>query len=460
MNRILLVEDRASLAQVLADALESDGFVVDSAPTVDEAMRRLSSSARYVAVVTDLRLPGGDGIDVLRQAKSIDPDCPVIVMTGYGTVENAVAAMKLGAHDFIQKPVDVDHLSLILRRCREQRALRHENLILREEFQRRLGFPAIIGDSGSMRTVSEQIQKVAATDSTVVLLGESGTGKELFARALHQLSPRSIRPFVAVNCAAIPDTLIENELFGHEKGAYTGATSRGLGRFELADGGTIFLDEIGELGVSVQSKILRVLEERSFERIGGTSKIEVDVRIICATNRDLDRAVSDGTFRKDLFFRVNVFPVTIPPLRSRRGDIPALARHFVEKYAKELAKGKVVISEKALDLLQRYDWPGNVRELENCMERALILSEGGTVRPEDLTVAAKEAASDDGFRDAIDLSGTLDETLSRAIKEIERMKLKDALERSPDRDAAARSLGLSARALASKLEEHGITQGE
>src|SRR2546423_12399854 len=317
MKRLLIVEDKESLALMLRETVASEGLEADVASNGADAMRILAQGRRYFAVLTDLRLPGADGIAILKQARESDPDVPVIVMTAFGTIENAVEAMKLGAFDFVQKPIDVDHLLLLLRRCREMRELLYENLLLKEEFQQRYRLPAIIGDSPRIVEVSNAIQRVAPTDSTVLLQGESGTGKELFARAIHQLSPRRDRPFVAINCAAIPDTLVENELFGHEKGAYTGASARQLGKFELADSGTIFLDEIAELGLGVQAKILRVLQERRFERIGGTVPIDVDVRVICATNRNVAEEVREGRFRDDLYFRINVFPVTVQPLRAR-----------------------------------------------------------------------------------------------------------------------------------------------
>ncbi|HEX9493292.1 MAG TPA: sigma-54 dependent transcriptional regulator, partial [Thermoanaerobaculia bacterium] len=338
MKRLLIVEDKESLALMLKETVESEGLEADIVANGADAGRRIAEGRRYFAVLTDLRLPGADGIAVLKQVKESDPDCPVIVMTAFGTIENAVEAMKLGAYDFIQKPVDVDHLMLLLRRCQENRELRYENLLLKDEFQRRHGLPAIVGESSRIVEISRAIQKVAPTDSSVLLQGESGTGKELFARAIHQLSPRRTRPFVAINCAAIPDTLIENELFGHERGSFTGATGRQLGKFELADTGTVFLDEIGELGPAVQSKVLRVLQERRFDRIGGTATLDVDVRVICATNRNLAEDVKAGRFREDLFFRINVFPVTIPPLRARREDIDALADFFIQKLARELNK--------------------------------------------------------------------------------------------------------------------------
>ena len=435
---------------MLREAVEADGFEPDVAASGSEAMRWLAEGRRYAAVLTDLRLPGADGIAVLRQAKESDPDCPVIVMTAFGTIENAVEAMKLGAFDFIQKPIDVDHLSLLLRRCREHRELRHENLLLKDEFQKLHRLPAIVGESARIVEVSQSIQRVAPTDATVLLLGESGTGKELFARAIHQLSPRRDRPFVAINCAAIPVTLIENELFGHEKGAFTGASARQLGKFELADNGTIFLDEIGELDLSVQGKILRVLQERRFERIGGTAPIDVDVRIICATNRDLQDNVKRGAFRDDLFFRINVFPVTVPPLRARREDVDALTDFFLQRFERELARPGLRISDDARAQLRAYDWPGNIRELQNSIERAAILCDRTVIEPRDLHLGL---ADSDAVRDALDLTGTLDESVERTQRLVERIKINDALRHTSSRNEAADALGISVRALNAKMRE-------
>jgi DNA-binding NtrC family response regulator len=454
MRRLLIAEDKESLAHMLREAVEADGFEPDIAANGNEAIRWLAEGRRrYAAVLTDLRLPGADGIAVLRQARESDPDCPVIVMTAFGTIENAVEAMKLGAFDFIQKPIDVDHLSLLLRRCREHRELRHENLLLREEFQKLYRLPAIVGESPRIVEVSQAIQRVAPTDATVLLLGESGTGKELFARAIHQLSPRRDRPFVAINCAAIPVTLIENELFGHEKGSFTGASARQLGKFELADSGTIFLDEIGELDLSVQSKILRVLQERRFERIGSTSPIDVDVRIICATNRDLQENVKRGAFRDDLYFRINVFPVTIPPLRSRREDVDALTDFFLHRFARELPRPGLRISDDARAQLRAYDWPGNIRELQNSMERAAILCDRNTIEPRDLHLGITDS---DALRDALDLSGSLEEAVARTQRLVEKIKISDALRRAPSRSEAAEALGISVRALNAKTRELDI----
>jgi DNA-binding NtrC family response regulator len=456
MRRLLIVEDKSSLAEMLREAVSADGFEADLAASGSEAMRRLAEGRRYLAILTDLRMPGADGIAVLKQARESDPDCPVIVMTAFGTIENAVEAMKLGAYDFIQKPIDVDHLNLLLRRCREHRDLRFENLLLKEEFQKRYGLPEIVGDSPRMVEVSQAIQRVAGTDSTVLLQGESGTGKELFARAIHQLSPRRDRPFVALNCAAIPDTLIENELFGHEKGSFTGASARQLGKFELADNGTIFLDEIGELKPAMQSKLLRVLQERRFERIGGTAPIDVDVRVICATNRNVADEVREGRFREDLYFRINVFPVTIPPLRTRKEDIAALTDFFVQRFARELGRQGLRISDAARAVLTGYDWPGNIRELENCIERAAILCDGDTIEPHNLGIAPNDRAAEELLRDALDLSGSLSEATDRTTAIVERLKIADALARTQSRPEAADLLGITPRTLAAKMKERGI----
>ncbi len=452
MRRLLIVEDKESLAQMLRDAAATDGLEADIAANGPAAIRWLAEGRRYLAVLTDLRLPGADGIAVLRQARESDPDCPVIVMTAFGTIEGAVEAMRLGAYDFIQKPIDIDHLSLLLRRCREHQDLRYENLLLKEEFQKRYRLPAIIGDSPQIVEVSHAIQRVAITDATVLLQGESGTGKELFAQAIHQLSPRRTRPFVAINCAAIPATLIENELFGHEKGAFTGASGRQIGKFELADRGTIFLDEIGELDVSVQGKILRVLQERRFERVGGIASIDVDVRIIAATNRNVEDAVRHGSFREDLYFRINVFPVTVPPLRARREDIDPLVDFFLQRFARELHRPGLRITDEARASLRAHDWPGNIRELQNCVERAAILCDRETIERRDLNLASPGDPSEP-LRGLLDLSGTLEEVRQRTSRIAERIRISDLIRQGTSRAAAAEILGISQRSLAAKIRE-------
>ena len=378
---VLVVEDRLSLRTMLRRTLESKGYSVEEAGDAVEARGCLSSS-RISVVLTDLRLPRGSGMDVLRAAREADTNLPVIVMTAYGTIEEAVVAMKEGAFDFLAKPVDTDHLLVLMERAVDRRRLLIENLILKEEYASRYGFPRIVGEGPALAEVSLALQRAAPTDTSVLLLGESGTGKELFARALHHLSPRRDGPFLAINCAAIPEHLLENELFGHEKGAFTGASGRKIGRLEMANHGTVLLDEIGELPLSLQAKLLRVLQEKSFERVGGTATLTVDVRIISATNRDLQKAVEDKLFRDDLYFRIAVFPITIPPLRSRRGDIPLLAQHYVERFCRDLGKPTMGIPEATKDRLLSHDWPGNVRELANCLERAVILCEGRELTPD------------------------------------------------------------------------------
>src|ERR687894_446302 len=327
MPDILLAEDKESLRRMLRLTLENAGYTVAEAEDARAAAQQLQR-APFRLVLTDLRMPHGSGLDVLRAAKAADPEVPVVLMTAYGSIDEAVQAMKEGAHDFLQKPVDSNHLLLLIERALEHMRLRTENVLLREEWSRRYGFPRIVGESDAIKRAVAETQRVAATDTTVLLLGESGTGKELFARAVHHLSPRRDRAFVAINCAAIPETLIESELFGHERGAFTGATERRPGKFELAAGGTIFLDEIGELPLAVQGKLLRAIEEKTVDRIGGRPPVPLDVRILAATNRDLERAAHEGAFRRDLYFRLAVFPIEIPPLRARAGDVVLLARHF------------------------------------------------------------------------------------------------------------------------------------
>src|SRR5437762_6059676 len=342
MPDMLLVEDKESLRRVLRLTLEHAGYSVAEAADAREAINEIGRVPHKI-MLTDLRMPNGSGQDVLRASKNADNDVPVIVMTAYGSIDEAVQAMKDGAHDFLQKPVDSNHLLLLIERALEQVRLRTENILLREEWSRRYGFPRIVGESEAIKRAVSETQRVATTDTTVLLLGESGTGKELFARAVHHLSPRRDKPFVAINCAAIPETLIESELFGHERGSFTGATERRPGKFELAAGGTVFLDEIGELPLGVQGKLLRAIEEKTVDRIGGRAPVSVDVRIVAATNRDLQSAARDGEFRRDLYFRLAVFPVRVPPLRERGDDVILLARHFASQLGKELRKREAVL---------------------------------------------------------------------------------------------------------------------
>src|ERR687893_141090 len=393
MPDILLVEDKESLRRVLRLTLESAGYSVAEAEDARAAAQELQR-APFRLVLTDLRMPHGSGLDVLRAAKSVDPDLPVVVMTAYGSIDEAVQAMKDGAHDFLQKPVDSNHLLLLIGRALEQARLRTENILLREEWSRRYGFPRIIGESDAIKQSVAETQRVATTDTTVLLLGESGTGKELFARAVHHLSPRRDRAFVAVNCAAIPETLIESELFGHEKGSFTGATERRPGKFELAAGGTIFLDEVGELPLNAQGKLLRVIEEKTVDRIGGRAPVPVDLRVVAATNRDLQRAAEAGEFRRVLYFRLAVFPVRVPPLRERGDDALLLARHFAAQLGRELRKREATLTEEAAARVRTHPWPGNVRELENAIERACILADSDALTPADLGLASGSRGAD------------------------------------------------------------------
>jgi DNA-binding NtrC family response regulator len=457
---ILLVEDKDSLRAMLRLALEAQGHTVIEARDQTEAVKALQTL--YPAVVlSDLRLPEGDGFGVLRAAKEVDPELPVIVMTAFGSIQDAVVAMKEGAVDFLAKPVDPDHLLLLVQRALAARHMATENIVLKEELAARRGAPQIVGDDPRLKQVSMALHRAAATDMTVLLEGESGTGKELFARALHALSPRADGPFVAINCAAIPETLLETELFGHEKGAFTGANARKPGKFELAHRGTLFLDEIGDLPLTLQAKILRALEEKRFERVGGTAPLQVDVRVVAATNRNLRAAVAARQYREDLYFRLSVFPITIPPLRERRDDIPRLARHFIERFCRDLNKKPLLLAPPAVDQLQSYEWPGNVRELQNCMERAVILTEGDTIHARHLNLSAHSMrplqAEDQDAWARIDLSGTLAEATRRVMNEAERRKIELVLkEVSGDRGHAADVLQIGVKTLINKLKDYGL----
>jgi DNA-binding NtrC family response regulator len=454
MPDILLVEDKESLRRVLRLTLENAGYSVTEAADARAAVNAIAAGPHKL-VLTDLRMPNGSGLDVLRAARAADGSIPVIVMTAFGSIDEAVQAMKDGAQEFLQKPVDSNHLLLIVERALEQERLRTENILLREEWSRRYGFPRIIGESEPIKRAVAETQRVAQTEATVLLLGESGTGKELFARAVHHLSARRERPFVAINCAAIPETLIENELFGHERGAFTGAGERHLGKFELASSGTVFLDEIGELPLAVQGKLLRVIEEKVVDRIGGRSPISVDVRVVAATNRDLKTAVEKGEFRRDLFFRLAVFPIEIPPLRERGKDISLLAKHFAAAIGKELRRREAKLSAEALQALQEHSWPGNVRELENAIERACILSDTMVLTPKDLGLQ-KENIDGESAAKSFDLSGTLAEAAQRAARAVEKQKISAALAANENKMTAADELGVSYKTLLTKLKDYDL----
>jgi DNA-binding NtrC family response regulator len=382
-ERILVVDDEELNRDLLQQILEREGYEVAIAANGQEALALLRQETFHV-VLTDLKMPGMTGVEVIRELKMLAPSTMGIIHTAYGSVETAVEAMRAGAYDYVTKPVRRDELLVVIQRALEFQRLHHENVNLRKQLKAKYKFDNIISDNEKMQAIFAQIEKVADTDSTVLIYGESGTGKELIARALHYNSYRQDKPLVPINCGAIPEDLLESELFGHEKGSFTGATAQRLGRFELANGGTIFLDEIGEMRPSLQVKILRVLQEREFERIGGTRTIKVDVRILAATNKNLEELVARQQFRDDLFWRLNVIPITLPSLRERLSDIPLLVAHFIARFNAEKKQHLTGITPEALQMLQSYHWPGNVRELENTMERIAILKGSGIITPEDL----------------------------------------------------------------------------
>lgn len=451
METILVIEDKESMAEMLKETLEAEGYNVISAGDGMEGIRRLKEE-RIDLVLTDLKLPKKSGIDILKAAKEENQLVPVIVMTAFGSVEIAVEAMKAGAFDFITKPFDTDHLLMLMKRALENQRLLTENILLKEEFASKFGFPRIIGKSEKIRDVAQIVQKVAPTKTTVLLLGESGTGKELFARAIHNLSNQQNYPFVPINCAAIPKDLLESELFGHEKGSFTGADAKKLGKFELGDRGTIFLDEVGDMDLAIQSKLLRAIEEGEIERIGAGKTIKVDVRIVAASNKDIERAVEDKKFREDLYYRLNVFPIKIPPLRERREDIPLLVEYFINKYCLEIKTPVKSISKETLDMLMNYHWKGNVRELENTIERAVILCDGDVITREHFALSQQSF-----FETAKKLDGTLEEVAKEALRAAETRRIISALrETRGNKSRASEILRVSYKTLLTKIKEYGI----
>ena len=385
MSSILVIEDKDSMRKMLAQTLSEEGYQVETAADGPEGIEKAKAS-QYDLVLTDMRMPDMDGLDVISNIKELNTDTAVIVMTAYGTIETAVSAMKKGAFDFLTKPFDTEHMLVLVDKALKSQRIMAENEFLREELDQRLGMGQIIGKNEKIIEVLKLIQKVSGSDTSVLLQGESGTGKELFARAIHDLSPRKGKAFIAINCAAIPRELLENELFGSERGAYTGSVARKIGKFEIADGGTIFLDEIGDMDIALQAKLLRVLQEKTIERLGGTKTNKVDTRVIAASNTDLKDMITQKQFREDLYYRLSVFPITIPPLRERRDDIQSLAEYFISRYCREMNKKPKSLSGEALALMEKYHWPGNVRELENTIERAIILCEGKKIRPEHMAI--------------------------------------------------------------------------
>ena len=446
---ILLVDDEINTLKVLSAILKKNGYGVTTARTAEEALDK-SSKSSFDAIVTDYRLPGMDGLRFISALRTNMPDVPVVMLTAFGTIENAVEAMKKGAFNYISKPVNPDELLTVMREALTKRRLMVENISLKSQLKERYNYRNIIGKSGSMQDIYTLIETVARSSSNILVNGESGTGKELIARAIHYESPRAEKPFAPIDCASIPEQLIESEIFGHEKGSFTGAHERKPGQIELADGGTIFLDEVGELPVAVQKKFLRFLQEREFLRVGGSCRIKVDVRIIAATNRDLEAEVKRGNFREDLYFRLNVVRLTIPPLRDRKDDIPMLAAHFLSKYTAANSKAIITIEGEVIEAFLRYDWPGNVRELENAVERAVVLCPANTITMPYLPRA---------IRDLQTLQSTGTDGLNLA--DTEKRLLMRALEKTAwNQTKAAEVLGISRKQLRTKMKHHGLLPEE
>ena len=452
---ILVVEDERAIQIALSGLLRREGYEVEVAGSGDEAIAKLEEGP-YDLVLTDLALGvGPNGMDVLRMAKEQRAETVVVMITAYGSEKIAVEAMKGGAEDYVPKPFDNDEIRLVVRRALERTRLQRENRLLLDQVQRQYGFENLIGSGSGMRQVFETIQKVAETDLTVLIRGESGTGKELVAQALHNRSARKNRPFVAVNCAAISSQLVESELFGHEKGAFTGADARREGRFEAAHGGTIFLDEIGDMAVETQAKVLRVLQERSFERVGGTKSIQVDVRVLAATHRDLEEEVRNGNFREDLYYRLKVIELALPPLRERREDIPALAARFLEQVTERLGLEKRQLCEPGLAQLSKYAWPGNVRELQNVLESAAVLASGTSIEADDLRIEQSPASADLASEDDSDLAFAA--AKKRAVEKFEKAFLLRALrDHDGNISRAAESVGMVRQSLQQKIRELGL----
>jgi len=459
MNTILVVDDEPNYLVVISEILREEGFEVFTAGSGFEGMRIVRENDLDM-VITDMRMPGMDGLELLKAIKEHDRDLPVIMVTAFGEVEKAVGAMRAGAYNYLTKPFNNDELVLNIRKAVEHYSLLRENRRLREEVRDRLGFENIVGKNARMRQIFELIQKVAPTRASVLITGESGTGKELVARAIHYKSNREKEPFITVNCAALPETLLESELFGHEKGAFTGAASLRKGRFELADTGTLFLDEIGDIPLALQAKLLRVLQERVFERVGGSKSIQVDVRVITATNRDLKDEVENGRFRDDLYYRLNVVQIHLPPLRERRDDIPLLATHFIAKYAVVLNKPRLDISQEALRFLTSLPWEGNVRELENTIERAAILCANDRIEPTDVQPdSAAMPLPSAGLAADMDIDQLIpsDVTLPNVLSGIEERMVRRALEEADFvQTRAAESLGITKSLLQYKMKKYGV----
>lgn len=443
---ILVVDDEKNIREGLGEFLKLEGYNILLASDGTEGAA-LADSGEADLVITDLRMPGMSGNELLKRVSGRHPSVPVIVLTGHGTVEDAVTAMRVGAYDFMTKPVNLEHLALLVRRALESRELARQNQELLREVENQKRSSSIVGKSQAMQKVFDLVRKVAPTKANVLITGESGVGKELVADALHNLSPRANKPFIKVHCAALAESLLESELFGHEKGSFTGAANRKKGRFELANEGSLFLDEIGEINQGVQIKILRVLQEKKFERVGGESTLEVDVRLIAATNRDLKEEIAKGSFREDLYYRLNVVNIHVPPLRERREDIPLLALAFLNEFAQDNAKDIQGFDPKARAALYAYSWPGNVRELRNCIESAVVLASGGLIGPDDLPPGIRSASEDSVIR--IEPGSSL--------ANAERIIIRETLAKhGGNKSKTADILGISRKTLYQKLVEYGL----
>jgi two-component system response regulator PilR (NtrC family) len=459
VEKILVVDDEQSLREVLSIMLKRTGYAVTSVADGEEAIELLNKDI-FDLVITDLRMPKIGGMEVLKAAKSASPETVVLIITAFASADSAVEAMKQGAYDYLTKPFQVDEVQLIIRNALEKRRLTTENILLKREMASQSSFSQLVGQSDAMQKVFDVVRKVADSKSNVLICGESGTGKELVARAIHYNSSRNALPFVAVNCSAVPETLLESELFGHMKGSFTGAISNKAGLFEVANGGTVFLDEIGDTTPTIQVKLLRVIQEREFRRVGGTQDVKVDVRIVAATNKDLEKAVADGSFREDLYYRLDVIPIRLPPLRMRSGDIPLLVNHFLERFSRESGKPLPVLSSEAMCVLLGHEWRGNVRELENLIERVVAFSVGGTVTDTEVqgwlhrsvSVQPQQGVPLELTDDGVDLEGL--------VNGIEKDLLLKALERSKwVKKKAARLLRLNTRSFRYRLEKYAIKGG-
>jgi two-component system NtrC family response regulator len=444
--KILVADDELAQRELVGGFLRKQGFEVAEAPDGSAALERFRKEP-FDLILTDQKMSGLSGLELLEAARAISPEVAVIVMTAYGTIETAVAAIKAGAADYLTKPLNLDELLHRIAQVRERQRLLRENRELREALQERHRVEGILGESGRMQEVLSLVRRVAGSDATILIQGESGTGKELIAKAIHYASPRARGPLISVNCAALPETLLESELFGHEKGAFTGAVATRKGRFEAADGGSLFLDEIGDLPLHLQVKLLRVLQERTFERVGSSRPIAVNARLLAATHRDLEALIRDGRFRDDLYYRINVVTISLPPLRERREDIPLLLDHFVQKFARANGKAIEGLTREARQALLRYDYPGNVRELENVVERAVVLTRDEVIGLEDLPLSVKEPERE----------GAEGASLPAAVEGLERRLIRVALARAGGvQTRAAELLGISERVLRYKLKTLGL----